>query len=577
MNTIKPKAYSYIRMSTDIQARGDSTRRQLESSKKYAIQNQLELVETLEDIGISAYKGKNATEGALGLFIQALESDKIESGSYLLVESLDRLSRESVLNAFELFTKILRAGITIVTLSDNQVYTNESLNGNFSQIFMSLGVMMRANEESKIKSERLKSAWENKRNNLQNKKLTSVCPAWLTLNKNLNQFVINESFAKSIKKIFEMSIDGFGSYSICRYLNANSAAYTPINKKSGWHKSYIQKIINNKAVYGDFQASLLVNGKRIVTEDIYSNYYPAVIDKRTFDLAQAKQKQRKINASGRKGIGFSNIFTKMIRCNNCGGNVVFRNAGESSKGGKYLRCDNAIRNLDCATPSWDYSEFELGFFNFISEIDFEYIFSIEGEKSKKEELRNSLDIYHAQLQKLDAEYNITLQRLATAPENIYQDLENVASYKKNEITLLKQNIQDLSAALSEMEQQKIKPDFSRQLDEYSRLISTGTPDEIQFIRQRLHNEIKKVVKNIIFINESYVVGDAIEDEAFIRILNAKRYKTDNQKIEYLLSDSGKKFFNDYYRSYKVIFNNNELKLVRPTIKLNVRFAKPFTS
>lgn len=575
MSIVKPKAYSYIRMSTEIQSRGDSTRRQLELSRKYAIQNQLELVETLEDIGISAYKGKNATEGALGLFLQALESKKIDSGSYLLVESLDRLSRDTVFNAFELFSKILKLGITIVTLSDNQVYTLKSLNDNFQQIFISLAVMMRANDESKIKSERLKSAWENKRNNLQNKKLTSVCPAWLTLNKNSNQFQVNEDLSKSIKKIFEMSIAGLGSYSICKYLNSNSHIYAPVNKKSGWHKSYIQKIINNKATYGEFHASTYSNGKRINTGDVFSNYFPAIIDKRTFDLAQAKQSQRKIGSSGRKGIGFSNIFTKLIRCNNCGGNVVFRNAGETSKGGKYLRCGNAVRKLGCSTFSWDYSDFELSFLNFISEIDFENILSNLGENSKKEELRNTIDILLERQKVLEVEYELLLNRFATVPENIYADLQQLASSKKNEINLSRQSIQDLTESLVDLEQHKKHFNFSKHLEEYSNLLSNGNADDIYYTRHRLHNEIKKVIKAIIFVNESYVVGDSLND-TFISILKSKRYKTENQRTEFLITDAGRKFYNDYFRSYKVVLNNNAIRLVIPSVKFNFKFTKPFT-
>ena len=62
------RAYSYIRMSTDVQLRGDSLRRQLEASSDYAAKHGLELVEEsrLQDIGISAFKGANVSEGALG-------------------------------------------------------------------------------------------------------------------------------------------------------------------------------------------------------------------------------------------------------------------------------------------------------------------------------------------------------------------------------------------------------------------------------------------------------------------------------------------------------------------------------
>ena len=53
----RPRAYSYVRMSTDIQLKGDSLRRQLDASLAYASVNGLDLVEaeTLRDLGVSAF------------------------------------------------------------------------------------------------------------------------------------------------------------------------------------------------------------------------------------------------------------------------------------------------------------------------------------------------------------------------------------------------------------------------------------------------------------------------------------------------------------------------------------------
>jgi DNA invertase Pin-like site-specific DNA recombinase len=302
MNNIeKTKAYSYVRMSTDIQLKGDSLRRQKESSKNYAEENNLELIETLQDIGISAFSGKNSKDGALGVFLEAIESNKIEAGSYLLVESLDRLSRESVLTAFNQFTSILQQHITIVTLTDNQVYTKESVNNNIGQLFTSLGIMLRANEESKTKSIRLKAAWLNKRNSLSTKKYTGISPAWLIYDKVLDEFKINDGIAKAVKQIFKMSINGYGTYSITSFLNTHPEEFPPYRSKNGWHKSYVQKLLNNQAVYGEFQAHKMDEGKRVPVGNVTENYFPSIISKEDFYLSQLRLKQRTINGSGRKG------------------------------------------------------------------------------------------------------------------------------------------------------------------------------------------------------------------------------------------------------------------------------------
>jgi DNA invertase Pin-like site-specific DNA recombinase len=70
----QPLAYSYVRMNRDEQARGDSLRRQSERSERYALENGLKRVEDFKflDIGVSAYRGNNVTNGALGRFLQAV-------------------------------------------------------------------------------------------------------------------------------------------------------------------------------------------------------------------------------------------------------------------------------------------------------------------------------------------------------------------------------------------------------------------------------------------------------------------------------------------------------------------------
>jgi DNA invertase Pin-like site-specific DNA recombinase len=137
-------AYSYVRFSTPEQSKGDSVRRQLELSQKYAESNNLTLDETLQlsDFGVSAFKGDNATTGKLGLFISAIETGEVKSGSYLLIESLDRLSRNEIISALNLFTQILSKDITIVTLADNRVYTRDSIN-DIGNLMYSLLVMSR--------------------------------------------------------------------------------------------------------------------------------------------------------------------------------------------------------------------------------------------------------------------------------------------------------------------------------------------------------------------------------------------------------------------------------------------------
>ena len=75
------KAYSYIRMSTAQQLQGASLARQLEQTQAYADEHDWELDNSLRDIGVSAFTGKNVTDGALGQFISMCHDGKIEKGA----------------------------------------------------------------------------------------------------------------------------------------------------------------------------------------------------------------------------------------------------------------------------------------------------------------------------------------------------------------------------------------------------------------------------------------------------------------------------------------------------------------
>src|SRR5258706_1254034 len=150
-------AYSYIRISSDPQLRGDSLRRQLESSRRYAAEKGLELVEDMQDLGISGFTGANvAAEGALGKFLAAVRSGKVPAGSCLIVESLDRLSRQQVRKSMSLFLEIINSGVTIHTMLDGHVYAPERTE--LMELMMSVTHLSSAHEDSKKKSIRIGQA-----------------------------------------------------------------------------------------------------------------------------------------------------------------------------------------------------------------------------------------------------------------------------------------------------------------------------------------------------------------------------------------------------------------------------------
>ncbi|MES9910748.1 MAG: recombinase family protein [Candidatus Thiodiazotropha sp.] len=357
------KAYSYIRFSTPDQLRGDSLRRQLEASRKWADENGYDLDETLRDLGVSAFRGKNRTEGALRTFLDNIESGEIEKGSILVMESLDRLSRDEILESLSLFTGILAKGIKIVTLVDGQEYTRKSVN-NINNLVISLVVMARAHEESATKSKRLSKAWENKRANINDKKLTSVVPAWLQLNPETGEIEKINKRVKIVQEIFEMTANkNMGKRAIVRHLNKRGIKpWGPARKRKpdngqlvekdaprGWRDSYIQKILENRAVIGEFQPHTGYGKNRKPIGPPIKDYYPSALEDESLFFRALTARQNRQKKGGRKGLTFSNLFTGFAFCADCGSTMRFVNKGSTpSKGGTYLACDSAIRNNGCS-------------------------------------------------------------------------------------------------------------------------------------------------------------------------------------------------------------------------------------
>ncbi|MCX7307097.1 MAG: recombinase family protein, partial [Afipia sp.] len=303
---------------------------------------------------------------ALGKFLAAAESGRVPRGSYLLVESLDRISRQKPEIAQALFLRILAAGINLVTLADKHVY--RSGNTDIGELIVSLIKLNVANEESENKSFRVGAAWKNKRVDAKAlKPMTALCPGWLKLSDSRKTYELRADRAELVRRIFHEAANGIGASAIASRLNSESIS--PFGKSNGWRKSYVVKILNSRAVLGEFQPHTLRSNKRVEDGEPILNYFPRVVDDATFFKAQTGRAQRRTGGGGRKGKYVSNLFSGMTKCGHCGGTVVFENKGSSPKGGQYLVCDNAKRKLGCSAKRWRYADFELSFLTFVQEID----------------------------------------------------------------------------------------------------------------------------------------------------------------------------------------------------------------
>jgi DNA invertase Pin-like site-specific DNA recombinase len=487
----RPRAYSYVRMSTDLQLKGDSLRRQLEASAAYAATHDLELVDEsrLEDIGVSAFKGANVAEGALGRFLDAAKAGKVPAGSFLLVESLDRLSRQEVRKSLGIFLSIIDAGVNIVTLADNRVYTAQKTE--LVDLLTSLVIMSRAHEESQTKSRRVGAAWANKRANARTRPLTATCPAWLRLLQDRTKYEVIEDRAATVRLIFEESASGIGNYSITQRLNKRRVPH--FGKSNGWHPSYVSKILKNRAVIGEFQPHRLVDGERRPDGDAVKGYFPAVVDEQLFYRVQLGLHERLARGAGRKGAGVSNLFSGILTCAYCLSPMKFENKGPPPKGANFLVCDGARRGLGCEPTRWRYDHFEASFLAFVREVDLERVIHSEDETTK----RSSID---ETITALRGEQETIRQRMEKA-----YDLLDLAGSATNFVAQKLQQLEDRRSAieveLREREQERARLGLTVSDGEQvkaliERLQDRNPSDETYKLRSTIAARLRSLVRSI---------------------------------------------------------------------------------
>jgi DNA invertase Pin-like site-specific DNA recombinase len=371
------KAYSYIRYSSPQQAKGDSFRRQFAQTQKFCEENGYELdtdLNVYKELGKSAFKGEQEN---LKRFIEDCESGKVEKGSLLIVENLDRLSRATINKAMRQFLHLLDF-VNIYTLQDKKYYSSNNEIDNDSQvldIITSLLIMSRAHEESATKRKRLKDTWEEKRQKIKDKKFATSYPHWLILSDDWESFTLKEDAVRAIKKIYDLCINGKGYNQILRFLNVKIDQYpTPSNRsKSGlWVRSTVQLLLSDRRLIGEMQMYTGAYKERKPYGKVIIDYYPVIIEKKTFLKAQSAMQSRNIGKGKTGTYRFSNIFRGFLLCSICGNSMEYVDKGNTKKRSqKYLTCTSAKRGGECShSRHYRYEESELLLLHLVTENGF---------------------------------------------------------------------------------------------------------------------------------------------------------------------------------------------------------------
>lgn len=116
--------------------------------------------ELIIDEGRSAFKAEHLHESAgLGRFFKRVNDGDIAKGSVLIVESLDRFSRENPFKCVEYISQLDRAQIELHDVEKRLIISRKHSN---SLTFATM-IAERSYEESCLKSTRIRKGWDKRR------------------------------------------------------------------------------------------------------------------------------------------------------------------------------------------------------------------------------------------------------------------------------------------------------------------------------------------------------------------------------------------------------------------------------
>ncbi|CAN1599467.1 recombinase family protein [Pseudomonas mediterranea] len=390
------RVFSYIRFSSAKQSAGDSEARQMRAAKEFAVERGLQLADPTEylffDRGRSAFKGKHLDDtGELARFLAFVEDGTIPPGSFLVVESLDRLSREKVRDALPRFLDLLAKGINVYTSTDKRLYTRDY---NEIDLIISIISMSRAHEESATKGSRVSSAWRKKQADARatGKPLGKLRPLWLDVTS--EGYTLNPDHAQVVRRIFDLSTQGHGSRNIAATLNQEGIPAFSAGRKnfSGlWGFSTVRHILDSRTTLGEYQPHIFIDGVRTPDGEPIKGFFPAVVDEETFYRAQAARSSRRSHKITKQTTNF-NVMTGILLCFECGALLHL----QSQKGRKYYKCSHSIRGM-CNAGIITATRTETVFREILAKLD-----SLSLVQDSSGSIRKKLDVAEGRTEELKA-------------------------------------------------------------------------------------------------------------------------------------------------------------------------------
>jgi Recombinase/Resolvase, N terminal domain len=342
---VEKLAFSYRRYSSQNQTENSSLERQRQENETVCLEKGWKLIDLPPDKGVSAYKitdldeqmAANFHKGTLGAFLKRVKKGEIPKGSVLMVERLDRFSRNYFDLVFPVWLELLQSGIEIFSSVSRTLYTLEEIRKNPMLAAMALIELANANKYSQELGNKITKSFNIRLALCQQgmkMNLGSWTPRWIDFigdSTKPGQFKLNDH-AKTIERICLEYLSGQSMYKIARGLIADKV---PTLLGGKWAQGTVANLLRHQGLTGN----IVIKGIEL------KNYYPALITQIQFNKLQAKlseNRQRKGGAGASDYI--ANLFRNRCRCALCGETITTAKSSSSRlytcKGKRVGKCSS---------------------------------------------------------------------------------------------------------------------------------------------------------------------------------------------------------------------------------------------
>ena len=278
----------------------------------------------------------------------------------LLIENLDRFSRDTLDNADTEFWGLIKRGVDVLVLSmGGEPFTKGDENDSIKRALV-MFEFDRAHRESERKSDLITSVMASKVNDASNG--LKVClgnwvPKWVTFKGEFKQpgvYAPNKKW-ETADWIVKSYLAGMSTNAIAKELKRNK---TPLMSSHGkrWTQGNVRHILGSEALLGQ----VTVKGQT------FRNHFPRLVNQEQWNILQERLRQNRVRKGGlSKGQRVANLFANRVKCVNQTDNVNHTVTVITMDKGRrrYFQCKEARFHGNCSRRMLKVQDVEEDFFS----------------------------------------------------------------------------------------------------------------------------------------------------------------------------------------------------------------------